>query len=77
MAGRTETQSAYPWLKSYPKDIQWDVKIPQGLVFDMLKDTASKYPQRSAIDFLGKKYTYNELYQLVKKAAKGLRNTGI
>jgi long-chain acyl-CoA synthetase len=77
MAGRNETQPVYPWLKSYPEHIHWDEKIPQGLVFDMLKDTASKYPQRAAIDFLGKKYTYHELYQLVKKAAKGLQELGV
>jgi long-chain acyl-CoA synthetase len=77
MAKRGEAKSAYPWLKSYPEEIQWDAKIPHGLVFDMLKDTASKYPRRTAIYFLGKKYTYHELYQLVKQAAKGLQELGV
>src|SRR5688500_6988634 len=70
-------KSQYRWLKNYPADIPWDAKIPQGLVFDMLKDTARKYPRSYAIDFLGKKYTYHELYQLVIRAAKGLQRLGV
>jgi long-chain acyl-CoA synthetase len=77
MAKKKEAQTQYPWLKAYPSNIAWNAKIPQGLVFDMLKDTASRYPNRFAIDFLGKKYTYHELYQLVKRAAKGLQELGV
>lgn len=77
MVNKNESQTQYPWLKSYPSDIAWNTKIPQGLVFDMLKDTAAKYPSRYAIDFLGKKYTYQDLYQLVKRAAKGLQELGV
>lgn len=77
MVKQQQTRTDYPWLNSYPQHIPWAVKVPEGAVFEMLKETAGKYPSRFAIDFLGKKYTYHELYQLVKRAAKGLQELGV
>lgn len=67
----------YPWLKSYPDQINWAAHIPEAPLYKLLDDATDLYPQRNVIDFLGKKYTYRELHDLVMKAAKGLQGLGV
>ncbi len=69
--------SSYPWLKTYPEHIDWHMKIPHKPVFDMLVQTAQKYPNAPAFDFLGKKYNWGEVYDLSRRMAKGLQDLGI
>ena len=75
-AKKTE-RPEFPWLKSYPKDIKWDVKIPETPLYEIFETSSKKYPNRHLIDFLGKKYTYAEVAALVDKAAKGLQAQGV
>ena len=44
------------WLKNYPSDIDWNAEIPSHPVHKLLENTAKKYPDAPAFDFLGKKY---------------------
>lgn len=67
----------YPWLKSYPADIDWHVDIPAVPVYEMLDDTAAKYPDAPAFDFLGAKMTWGEIDTASKKFAKGLQDIGV
>ncbi len=67
----------YPWLKNYPKDIKWDMKIEEKPVFAMLDDTASEFANSPAFDFLGAKMTWGELNAATHKFAKGMQNIGI
>lgn len=69
--------SSYPWLKSYPDNIQWDVDIPKRELFRLLEDAAQKYGQKLAIDFLGRKITYRELDNNVRRLAAGLQEMGV
>ncbi len=70
-------KETYLWLSDYPSEISWYAEIEQKPVFSMLQDTAQKYPQKNAFDFLGKKYTWQELYDLACKMAKGLQERGV
>ncbi len=67
----------YLWLENYPEKIDWNMDIDVQPVFNMLRETASKYPQNPAFDFLGKKYNWQEIYDLSCKMAKGLQDRGI
>lgn len=67
----------FPWLKSYPENIKWDQHFPAAPLFTLLDETVQKYPERRAIEFLGKTYSYLELDNLVNRAAKGLQNLGV
>ncbi len=51
--------------------------LPVRLVPDMLEETARAHPQRSAVEFLGRRITYRTLAALVDRAAHGLQELGL
>ena len=67
----------YLWLDHYPENVAWDLKIEERSVFSMLQDTAGKYPENPAFDFLGKRYKWGEIHDLARKMAKGLQSHGV
>jgi long-chain acyl-CoA synthetase len=69
--------SEYPWLKSYPPGVSWDAKLPIMPVQDILADSARKWPDNAAIDFMDRRFTYRELDELVDRAAKGFQLLGV
>ncbi len=71
------TGKPYLWLDNYPSKIDWNMEIDVQPVFNMLRETAKNYPQNPAFDFLGKKYNWQEIYDLSCKMAKGLQDQGI
>ncbi len=71
------TESNYLWLDDYPEKTDWNMEIDVQPVFNMLRETVSKYPQNPAFDFLGKKYNWQEIYDLSCKMSKGLQEHGI
>lgn len=72
-----QTGTETPWLNTYPANIPWDISVPVGLVHDLLDASAKRFGNRPCIDFLGKKYTYTEIANLVDRAAKGLQGLGV
>ncbi len=73
----TKNSENYPWLKSYPSAIDWDTDIPLRPVYEILDDTCAKYPDNPAFDFLGKKYNWREIGDLVDRFAAGLQKIGV
>lgn len=67
----------YPWLKDYPSEIEWDETIETKPVFEMLQNTAQQFPSHPAFDFLGKKYSWQEIHDQTCKLAKGLQDHGV
>ena len=61
------------WPKEVPKHVDYD-EIPLG---EILKRTASKYPDSQAISFEGFKMNYLELDTLVDQFATGLSQLGV
>src|SRR6476620_3953424 len=66
-----------PWINSYPPGVLWDAEIVPGPVQSILDDAVEKWPDRPAIDFMGKRFTYRDLGDLVNRAAKGLQQLGV
>lgn len=66
-----------PWLRKYPADILWDLEIPSQPLYKLLDDAVEQFSGNACIDFLGKKYTYRDIGDLVNKAAKGLQESGV
>ncbi len=66
-----------PWLDYYPKSVQWDKEYTPKPLFSITDESCSRYPSRNAADFLGKKYTYAELGDLIDRAAKGFQSLGV
>ena len=66
-----------PWLASYPEGVAWDHAIKPTSVQQILADAVAGFPDRPAIDFMGKRLNYRELGALVDRAAKGLQALGV
>ncbi|PLC06088.1 dicarboxylate--CoA ligase PimA [Variovorax sp. RO1] len=66
-----------PWLASYPEGVAWDHEITPTSVQQILIDAVAGFPDRPAIDFMGKRLNYRELGALVDRAAKGLQALGV
>jgi long-chain acyl-CoA synthetase len=69
--------SDYPWLKSYPSSVAWDAKLEPMTLPMMFEASVKAYGQRPCLDFLDKHYTYNEVADLVARAAAGLQKLGV
>ena len=61
----------YPWLKHYPADVRWDMKIQPQPLFTLLDRAVSVHGGRTCTNFLGKTTTYREIGALVDRAAAG------
>src|SRR5713101_7471455 len=66
-----------PWIKSYPPGVRWDADIPLMPVQQILEDSAARWPNNPALDFMGKKVSYDELNELANRAAKGFQKLGV
>ncbi len=66
-----------PWDKSYPPGVRWDAPIATGYVPDLLRDAARDFPDRPALDFMGRKISYRELDELSDRFATGLQTLGV
>lgn len=51
--------------------------FPPRLLTDLLDRALRVYGDRTAIDFLGRRWTYSELGALVERAARGLQDIGV
>lgn len=66
-----------PWLANYPEAVPWDTEIPAGPLYELLDHGVESYPDHTALDFLGKTYSYEELGEIVRRTAKGLQDLGV
>ena len=69
--------SSYPWLASYPEDVNWEIDIEPQPVYGLLDHSAEKFGDNICTDFLGKCLTYKEIHGLTNRVAKGLQSLGI
>src|SRR4051812_44905059 len=67
----------HPWIKSYPPGVRWDADIPLTPVHQILEDSAAKWPDHPALDFMNKKMSYRELSDLSDRAARGFQRLGV
>lgn len=68
---------AKPWLKSYPAGVRWDIEIEPAPLQSVLDATVEKWPDRPALEFMGKRLSYRELGRLADRAARGLQKLGV
>ncbi|MBV6633013.1 MAG: long-chain fatty acid--CoA ligase [Alphaproteobacteria bacterium] len=73
----TRTSLDRPWIDNYPRGVDWSMTMTPQPVYEIVESTAAKLPNRTAIDFLGKTYSYAELQQLIDEVAAGLQANGL
>lgn len=66
-----------PWLMNYPKEIPQTLVYSNQPIQSYLKEVGEKFPDKSAIHFMGKEVPYGELYESALKFANYLRGIGI
>jgi long-chain acyl-CoA synthetase len=66
-----------PWIKSYPKGVSWNAEIPVRPVYGILDNAVSRWPDKPAIEFMGKRTSYREVAELVARAAKSFQTLGV
>ncbi|TFB24975.1 long-chain-fatty-acid--CoA ligase [Filobacillus milosensis] len=66
-----------PWFKHYPEEVPKTIEYDNRPLHDVLEDTATNYPDKVAIHFLGKELTYQEVYDSAKKFASYLQDLGL
>ncbi len=67
----------HPWEKSYPEGLAWDMTIPIKPVTAILDEAVTAWPDSPCLEFVGKRYNYAEVGELVAKAAKGFQELGV
>lgn len=66
-----------PWLRHYPEEVAPSFDYPKHNVAHLLEKAAAEFPERAAIEFMGKTLTYRELLASVYQFAGGLRSLGV
>lgn len=67
----------HPWIKSYPPGVRWDAPLPAMPVQQILDDAATRWPEHTALEFMGRKTSYRELQELTNRAAAGFQKLGV
>ncbi|MDO4744518.1 MAG: AMP-binding protein, partial [Clostridia bacterium] len=65
-----------PWI-DHVGDIPATLDYPTGSMYDALKETADKYPDAVALDFMGKSTTYKSFVEKIEACAKSLKTIGV
>jgi len=66
-----------PWLKSYDPHVPPRVEVPDTLLHEMVGEVAGKYPDATALTFMGERISYRRLYSEILRLARGLRELGL
>jgi long-chain acyl-CoA synthetase len=66
-----------PWFKFWPENVPRNLEYPEVPLSDLLKMTAEKYPDNTAIVYFQKEITYRELEHQVERFATALTALGV
>lgn len=67
-----------PWLKIYEEQgVPKTLEYPQKTMYQMVVDTATKYPDFIAYEYFGKTCTYQGLMDKIEACAKSLQHIGV
>ncbi|MGC8228686.1 long-chain-fatty-acid--CoA ligase [Pseudobacillus badius] len=69
--------SIRPWLANYPEEIPASLTYEEQPVQSYLTKTAQQYPNKTAIHFMGKELTFQEVYESSLKVGNYLRKLGV
>ena len=67
----------YPWEATYPDGVDWHAEIPVAPLTDILDRAVDTWPDKPGLTFMGKSFTYEEVGDLVNRAARGFQDLGV
>lgn len=66
-----------PWFKHYDPGVPKDIEYPEIPLWRLLEQSANRYPEQVALEFLGKTLSYKELWEAARRFAEALRAEGV
>lgn len=76
-AQRVAANENYPWLRSYPADVDWFRTFEPQLLHTFFDRAVARFGDHPATSFLGKVQTYAQIARQVDRATRGLQNLGV
>lgn len=70
-------QIVHPWEAHYPQGVRWHESFHGKPLYYLLDEAVRQWPDRVALDFFGKTYTYTRLNEMVNRIAKGMQDMGV
>src|SRR5689334_8367193 len=67
----------FPWVKSYPQGVSWDLDIPKQALHEAFEEACAKYGDRPLTDFLDKITTFKDYKEMSDRAAAGFEKLGV
>lgn len=71
------SETPLPWLRAYPKELNWQVELPALPAHRLLEDATARFADRPLMEFMGKRTTYGAGLAEVNRLAAGLQKIGI
>jgi long-chain acyl-CoA synthetase len=65
------------WTTDYLHPVKWDQDFPPLALHDMFFQSAERMGKAALADFMGRKYSYADMADSVRRVAKGLQDKGI
>ncbi|MHB1654243.1 MAG: long-chain-fatty-acid--CoA ligase [Desulfitobacteriaceae bacterium] len=66
-----------PWLKFYEDGVQKELSIPEIGLLDMFKKTVERFPERPALIFEGRTWSYQQMDLAVERLARAFAKNGL
>jgi long-chain acyl-CoA synthetase len=66
-----------PWTRSYPEGVRWDAPLEAGHLSQLFDQWCSRWAEQPVLEFMGRRFKYRELHELVERFAAGLRTQGV
>ncbi len=66
-----------PWFRHWPEGVPKSIDYPDIPVPELLRRTAKEHPDRPAMSFYGRQFTYGELDEMTDRFAAGLKGLGV
>ena len=70
-------KAEFPWLSEYPPEVPREFSFPKGSLFDLLERAASRFGERTAVHFFGRRCSYNKIYRMSVALASSLQELGV
>jgi long-chain acyl-CoA synthetase len=77
LAGITRHKWQMEWTKNYLHPVKWDQQFEPLALHDMFFASARLMGDAPLADFMGRKYSYTEIADAVRRVARGLQDKGI
>ena len=74
---REPLSMSYPWARHYDPGVPLEVEIPEATITGLLVEAAARSPHAPALVFFGKKTSYGQLLDQVRRLARSFLDLGL